>query len=229
MTARRRLTAADAVPPGVARSSEDSLARVPGGHGFRPPRTAFRRPPGLQRARRPVSRSRRAALLGLPLPYRDRSPGPRAVSPTRRRLVRRRLLSWASATLRHTLGAADPFVAAVPPATRAASGVWLPPSRRSLPSLPARIVPERPWVSPFKAFPSTAMGTPLGAPALLALPASPTASLPGERATGDPAVFRASFPRRVRADTGARKGPGRRCLPGVHPSRASARPTRRTP
>jgi len=56
----------------------------------------------------------------------------------------------------------------------------------------------------------------------------PTHALPGERATGDPAVFRASFPRRVRAAAGARKGPGRRCLLGVHPSRASARPTRRT-
>jgi hypothetical protein len=43
----------------------------------------------------------------------------------------------------------------LPPQTRAESGVWLPPSRRAPPSLPAREAPERPWASPFKAFSSS--------------------------------------------------------------------------
>lgn len=116
----------------------------------------------------------------------------------------------------------------IPPPTRAMSGVWLPPSRRPPPGLPARYVPERPWASPFKAFPSTAIGTPLGARALLAFPASPPPPSRGSAASKDPAVFRALFPRRVRSATRVPKGPGRRCLPGVHPSRASTRPSRRT-
>jgi hypothetical protein len=49
-------------------------------------------------------------------------------------------------------------------------GVWLPPSRPALPTLPALFTPERPWVSLFKAFPSRTIGTPLGVHALLALP-----------------------------------------------------------
>jgi hypothetical protein len=54
----------------------------------------------------------------------------------------------------------------VPAPPRATSGVWLPPSRRPPPPLPAREAPERPWASPFKA--SLARGgTPLGATALL--------------------------------------------------------------
>lgn len=51
---------------------------------------------------------RRAALLGLLLPFREGSPGPRTVCagcPT----CRRCWLSWASNTLRHNLGQVDPF------------------------------------------------------------------------------------------------------------------------
>jgi hypothetical protein len=39
----------------------------------------------------------------------------------------------------------------IPPPPRATSGVWLPPSRRPPPPLPAHEAPEHPWASPFEA------------------------------------------------------------------------------
>ncbi len=57
--------------------------------------------------------------------------------------------------------------------------------------------PEHPWASPFKVFPSTAVGAPLGAHTLLTLPAGPTP--PRGETRHDVAAFRVSFPRRVRA------------------------------
>lgn len=59
------------------------------------------------------------------------------------------------------------------PRSPATCGVWLPPARPDEPpSLPARMAPERPWASPFKAFPSCRSGTPFGGLALLALSAT---------------------------------------------------------
>jgi len=54
----------------------------------------------------------------------------------------------------------------LPAPPRATSEVWLPPSRRPPPVLPAHEAPERPWASPFKASPVLG-GVPLGTPALL--------------------------------------------------------------
>jgi hypothetical protein len=66
--------------------------------------------------------------------------------------------------LRHTLGPADPHEwQRIPPPPRATCEVWLPPSRPPPPALPARKAPERPWASPFKAFPS-AREVPLSEP-----------------------------------------------------------------
>jgi len=56
----------------------------------------------------------------------------------------------------------------IPPSPRATSGVWLPPSRRPPPTLPAREAPERPWASPFEACPRRGRA-PLEACALLGL------------------------------------------------------------
>jgi hypothetical protein len=70
------------------------------------------------------------------------------------------LLSFSA--LRRTLGSADPYERRVPAPPRATSGVWLPPSRRPPPTLPAHEAPERPWASPFKA--SLATAAPLSGP-----------------------------------------------------------------
>jgi hypothetical protein len=64
--------------------------------------------------------------------------------------------------------------------------------------------------------PLDARGAPLGVPALLTLPATPLPE--GERHHA--AAYRALFPRRVRAVAGPPREPGRRCLPGLLPSRA---------
>jgi hypothetical protein len=88
----------------------------------------------------------------------------------------------------------------LPPRTRAESGVWLPPSRRTPPSLPAREAPERPWASPFKAFSSSRQ-----APLSGALPSwrYHGRSHRGVRLLA--ADFRASISRRARAGVGLRR------------------------
>lgn len=86
----------------------------------------------------------------------------------------------------------------VPAPPRATSGVWLPPSRRPPPPLPAREAPEHPWASPFKA--SLARGgTPLGATALLTfLPKRlPCGRHPGVRLQG---LFLGASSGRILAD-----------------------------
>jgi hypothetical protein len=101
--------------------------------------------------------------------------------------------------LRHSPGPADPHMRRrIPPPPRAPCEVWVPPSRRPPPILPARKAPERPWASPLKAFPSCASGAPLGVRALLTLPAV-APNLPGGRDGRGVAAFRVFYPRRVRA------------------------------
>jgi hypothetical protein len=86
--------------------------------------------------------------------------------------------------LRHNLGPADPLAwRRIPSPPRATCEVWLPPSRRPPPILPARAAPERPWASPPKAFPSCASGAPLGVRTLLTLPAI-APNLPEEERAG---------------------------------------------
>jgi hypothetical protein len=103
-----------------------------------------------------------------------------------------------------------------PSTIRATSGVWLPPSRPYRLHPPGAVAPERPWASPSKAFPSLAMGTPLGAPALLTLPGA----IPSAKRVCTAAAFRALFPRRVRAAVRRPKPEDRRCLHGIFPFRA---------
>jgi hypothetical protein len=94
------------------------------------------RPAGIPRTHRPSGRSPKAALHELALPFRVRSPGPRAVPPVTRH-GRRRFLSWTFPALRHSRRLADPLArgGSLTP-QRAAYGVWLPPSRTSPPALP---------------------------------------------------------------------------------------------
>jgi hypothetical protein len=75
------------------------------GYGFHPARPAFRRPSGSTRCDLPRGRSHAGALPTLSCPFR----GVRRSPARSRRLVSRHggpcNLSWASAALRHTLGA----------------------------------------------------------------------------------------------------------------------------
>jgi len=188
-----------------------------GGHGFHPARPAFQRPSGL-RSMRPPARPkpcRGPPALSCPFrgvrrsPVRSRRPVGRLVGPHN--------LSWAFFALRHTLGTMardDRGSTRDPPA---ACGGLATPCATSPSPLPAREAPERPWASPFRAFPPCAAVPPCGGPALLALPA--------------PAPHR-----EVHARTQPPSGPcsrhgsvrhrplraGRRCPPGVPPSRAFA-------
>jgi hypothetical protein len=103
--------------------------------------------------------------------------------------------------LRHSPGAAVPFlVGGSPDPPRATSGVWLPPSRRTPPSLPAHEAPERPWAYPFEARPRRG-GVPLGTSALLTFPRPPTRRCGPAYAR----AFRALLSRRSRRPT--REGP----------------------
>ena len=106
----------------------------------------------------------------------------------------------------------------IPLPPRAAFGVWVPPSRRPPPVLPTHMASERPWALPSKAFSSTAGGSPLRDLALLTLPGLIVATPGGSEE--DRAAFRALISRRVRAVTRLPKESGRRCLPGILPSRA---------
>lgn len=105
----------------------------------------------------------------------------------------------------------------VPSLPRPAFGVWLPPSRTAPPGLatpdafqrhmPASVSStlERPWASPCKGFPSTAIEAPFG---VLCPPAvTPRVRLPPESfRLQREAVFRALIPRRVRSDTVVSRG-----------------------
>lgn len=81
------------------------IASTLDGYGFHPARPAFRRPSGSTRCDLPRGRSHARALLTLSCPFR----GVRRSPARSRRPVGRHggpcNLSWASAALRHTLGA----------------------------------------------------------------------------------------------------------------------------
>jgi hypothetical protein len=194
-----------------------------------PPRPfGVRRPSGLPSDSRPPGRSRREAHLALSRPFRGHlhesarpfiGPATCVAIPTSGTCF----LSWTSITLRHMPAWWTRMSAADPSATACRVEVWLPPSRRSPPGLAtldafrrhtpagAQCAPEHPWASPYKGFPSTAIGAPLG---VLCPPAVAPPVLPPPEGVGGRcgAVFRAFVPRRVRADTDARRAspPARR-------------------
>jgi hypothetical protein len=174
-TASRRSVAASR---GVPLHFRDASPEDQDGYGFRPTRTAFRRPagthpPSLASVRRP---GRAPHALAAPSETSHCSPAPqrhhRPEGRTATRPAMQPLLGFRA--LRHSLGSADPPERGrrFPPPPRTTCGVWLPPSRHPPPNLPAREAPERPWASHFKVFPSYASGAPLGARALLTLPAA---------------------------------------------------------
>ena len=127
------------------------------------PRTAFQRPAGLSRVHRPTGRSQWAALLGLSLPFRGTSPGPRAVPPvTRQSRTTLPLLGFGYPTTHFRT--TDPFIASGSHRQRVPrTGFGYPP--RDLHRRPYRraSAPERPWASPFKDF-SSPRSVPLSGP-----------------------------------------------------------------
>jgi hypothetical protein len=168
---------------------------------------------------------RGAALRGLPLLFRARSPGSRAVPPVARH-ARRHYLSWTFAALRHDLKPADPFAGdgslrhRVP---RAGFGYPL----RDIHHRSSRH-DKRAGASmgfTLQGFPLAAMGTPLGARALLPLPGAPR--FPGGKRER-PGLLQGLLPATSPCCHRNHKGPGRRSLPGVRPSRACSRPTWRS-
>jgi hypothetical protein len=155
---------------------------------FHPTRSAFSAPRVLSVRAVPQPKLW-AALHGLPLLFRARSPGPRAVPPLARQ-VRRHFLSWTFSTLRHSLRPADPLTGGgslrhrVPRAGFGypLSGVHHRPSRRV-----KRTGASMGFTLP--GLPLVTIGAPLGARALLALPA---ATAPPRRAAS--ATWPASGP-----------------------------------
>ena len=96
----------------------------------------------------------RAALHGLPLLFRARSPGPRAVPPVARQ-VRRHFLSWTLIALRHSLRPAASFAGSGSLHYRVPRPGFGYPLRDMTTGPPdASSASERPWASPFKGFPS---------------------------------------------------------------------------
>lgn len=189
---------------------------------FPPDPWAFRRlsggrPPDLQRGR-----SRPEAPLALSRPFRDMPLQPRTAASLHRpegRATRPAVLPLLGfLALRHSLGPADPLEwRRIPPPPRAASGVWLPPSRPSPPGLPAPKRRSVPGLHPTWRSPRSWWVPPLGDPC------PPDVAwrlhLPKELQAVQ-AAFRASFPRRVRSVVGRPKPSDRRGHPGFLPFRA---------
>jgi len=131
------------------------------------------------------------------VPLQRRSPQPRPVPPVREpaRRTEQPLLGFCCPTTRsRSAGIADRGSTRDP---TAACGVWLPPARPAADVLPAREAPERPWASPFRAFPPCA-------PRLLSEPLPSWRSRSPRRTgwcTRDASDFRALLSARVRSVT----------------------------
>ena len=208
MAARARLAATRAPSRGVSRRFRDRARRDRAVIGFRPTRSAFRRPAGvLVPDVRTAEAARDPSCAFAPLQRATTAtphhPSPKA--PTMlpllsfdalRHVPRRRSRDGNGPTRRpsHVRGLVTSFAAIT-----------------TVPAGASR-APERPWASPFKAV--LARGSaPLEAWALLTL-----AVARRRRAAGTTVASRASCTRRVHPDRA--RGPTRGSLPGIHPSRA---------
>ena len=153
------------------------------------------------------------ALADRDLPSRPKPDGgpPRAFAPVQRsiaalphrpadrsRHVERCFLPWAFEPY-DTCETADPHSAGLPAPLRAASGVWLPPSRRSPPFLATPCGAAASIGFPLQGVLPAPIGTPLGAPCPRGVARVDSPRPPGERA--DAVDFRASIPARIRSAT----------------------------
>jgi len=106
----------------------------------------------------------------------------------------------------------------LPAPLRAASGVWVPPSRRPPPSLPTPCGAGASIGLPPQGLLLASIGSPFGDPCPRGVARVDSPRPPGGRA--DAVDSRASIPARIPADHRIPKDPARGCLHGVTPSRA---------
>lgn len=142
-----------------------------GGHGFHPACPAFQRPSGLRSMRPPARPKPREGPPCAFVPLQRRPSQPRAVPPTRRpaRRTAQPLLGFRRPTTQsRSNSACRPRFHPRSSGRVRRFGYLL---RDSAVVLPAREAPERPWASPFRAFPPCAAVPPFGGPALVTLPA----------------------------------------------------------
>ena len=176
------------------------------GHRFRPTRTAFRRPPGTRGAGPPEP-----ACAGRGPPFRFHSPSevhrstPAPSRGSEDPHVGRCFLSWALLPY-DTCGTTDPHFARLPTSLRAASGVWVPPSRRPPSPLPTPCGAGASMGFTLQGLLLATIGTPSGAPCPPGVLRVDSPHPHGERA--DAAAFRASIPSRARSAIPSPEGPG---------------------
>jgi hypothetical protein len=109
-----------------------------------------------------------------------------------------------------------------PAPQRAASGVWVPPSRRPPPSLPVPFGPGASLGFTLQGLLLEPMGIPLGTPALVSFLASVRRAPLGSGRTRTASGPRSRLELVLHPDP--QRDPARRCLPGLFPSRAFPSP-----
>jgi len=134
-------------------------------HGLRPTRTAFERPPGSREpgpaepdcsGRRPPLRFRSPSEVHQTTPAPSRRPEGRPVGQC--------FLPWALPAVRHVPERRTRIPRGLPAPLRAASGVWVPPSRRPPPSLPTPFGAGASFGFSLQGVLLAAIGPPLGGP-----------------------------------------------------------------
>jgi len=125
--------------------------------------------------------------------------------------------------VRHVPGRRTRIPRGLPAPLRAASGVWIPPSRRPPPSLPAPCGAGASVGFTLQGLLLASIGPPLGGRCPRGVARVDSPRPPGERA--DAVGFRASIPARMRSVRRIPKDPARRCLPGLHPPEPSPPPS----
>jgi len=195
---RERLAAARRPFPRVARRSEDtsptSLARLLVPHDP----LGVSTPSGLSRGRTSRTGLRRTgALLVLSLPSKGRSQHPRTVPQTRRPATSDDASSHGLSRLTTHDGTTDPHFTGLPAPLRAASRVWIPPSRLPPSLLPMPFGTGASLGFTLQGLLPVAIGTPLGAPYPRGVRHVDSPHPHGERA--DMGACRVSIPRRARS------------------------------
>jgi len=166
---------------------------------------------------------RPAAPLALSLSCRGPSRHPRTVPPTRRPARRTMLPSLGFLAVRHVPGRRTRLPRSLPAPQRAASEVWVPPSRRAPPSLRTPCGARASIGFTLQGLLLASSAPPLGGRCPRGVARVDSPRPPGERA--DAVGFRASIPARMRSGRRVPKDPARRCLPGFLPPERSPPPS----
>jgi len=164
-------------------------------------------PSGLSRGRTSRTGLRRTgAPLALSLPCKGPSQHPRTVPRTRRPAISDDASSRGLSCLTTHDGPADPHTAELPAPLRAASRVWLPPSRPHHRSSRTPCGAGASLGFTLQGFLPVAIGMPFGAPCPPGVRRVDSPRPHGERA--DVVACRASIPRRARSALPSPEGPG---------------------